>query len=155
MIRPRLFRMGRVIPRSRRDEVAGVVPGVCAERHGVAGQRGQRVGHRGHHADHAEGGVLDHGQAVVAAEDLAPHELDARAAQAERLELLDFVRQAADLGLFHFHRAQLGALLDQQAHLMAYVDNFFLFGMMAVCTFPLIFLFKRVTAPAKTVETVH
>ena len=45
--------------------------------------------------------------------------------------------------------------LDQQAHLMAYVDNFFLFGVLALCAFPLIFLFKRVTAPAKTVETVH
>ena len=44
---------------------------------GVAGQRGQRVGHRRHGADDAEGGVLDDGQAVIAAEDLAAQELDA------------------------------------------------------------------------------
>jgi DHA2 family multidrug resistance protein len=55
----------------------------------------------------------------------------------------------------HQAYATVNALLDQQAHLMAYVDNFFLFGVMAVCSFPLIFLIKRVTAPAKTVETVH
>jgi DHA2 family multidrug resistance protein len=47
------------------------------------------------------------------------------------------------------------SLLDQQAHLWAFVDNFFIFGAMALVTMPLIFLFKRVTAPAKTVETVH
>ncbi len=47
------------------------------------------------------------------------------------------------------------SLLDQQAHLWAFVDNFFIFGAMALVTLPLIFLFKRVTAPAKTLETVH
>jgi DHA2 family multidrug resistance protein len=47
------------------------------------------------------------------------------------------------------------SLLDQQAHLWAFVDNFFIFGALALVTMPLIFLFKRVTAPAKTVETVH
>lgn len=47
------------------------------------------------------------------------------------------------------------SLLDQQAHLLAFVDNFFIFGTMALVTMPLIFLFKRVVAPAKTVETVH
>ena len=47
------------------------------------------------------------------------------------------------------------SLLDQQAHLWAFVDNFFIFGAMALVAMPLIFLFKRVTAPAKTVETVH
>jgi DHA2 family multidrug resistance protein len=36
------------------------------------------------------------------------------------------------------------SLLDQQAHLWAYVDNFFLFGVLALCGIPLIFLFKRV-----------
>jgi DHA2 family multidrug resistance protein len=55
----------------------------------------------------------------------------------------------------HQAYAAVYSQLDQQAHLMAYVDNFFLFGVLAVCGFPLIFLFKRVTAPAKTVETVH
>jgi len=47
------------------------------------------------------------------------------------------------------------SLLDQQAHLWAFVDNFFIFGMMALVTMPLIFLFKRVNVTAKTVETVH
>jgi DHA2 family multidrug resistance protein len=47
------------------------------------------------------------------------------------------------------------SLLDQQAHLLAFVDNFFVFGAMALVAMPLIFLFKRVVAPAKTVETVH
>jgi len=47
------------------------------------------------------------------------------------------------------------SLLDQQAHLWAFMDNFFTFGVLAVVTMPLIFLFKRVTAPVKTIETVH
>lgn len=47
------------------------------------------------------------------------------------------------------------SLLDQQAHLLAFVDNFFIFGALALITMPLIFLFKRVVAPVKTVETVH
>ena len=83
--------------------------------HGVAGERGQRVGHGRDGADHAEGGVLDHRQAVVAAEDLAAEELDAQRPLAQRLELLDLVLQPADLGLFHLHRAQLDALLDGDA----------------------------------------
>jgi DHA2 family multidrug resistance protein len=36
------------------------------------------------------------------------------------------------------------SLLDQQAHLWAFVDNFFLFGVLALGAVPLIFLFKRV-----------
>jgi DHA2 family multidrug resistance protein len=55
----------------------------------------------------------------------------------------------------HQAYAAVYSLLDQQAHLWAYVDNFFLFGMAAVCSMPLIFLFKRVTAPAKTVPAAH
>ena len=55
----------------------------------------------------------------------------------------------------HQAYAAVYSLLDQQAHLLAYVDNFFIFGAMALIAMPLIFLFKRVTAPAKTVETVH
>ena len=66
-------------------------------------------------ADHAERGVLDDGQAVVAAEHLAPQELDAGRAFAERLQLLDLVLQPADLGLFHLHRAELDALVDRDA----------------------------------------
>jgi DHA2 family multidrug resistance protein len=34
--------------------------------------------------------------------------------------------------------------LDQQAHLWAFVDNFFVFGVLALCGIPLVFLFKRV-----------
>jgi DHA2 family multidrug resistance protein len=36
------------------------------------------------------------------------------------------------------------SLLDQQAHLWAFVDNFYLFGLLALAGVPLIFLFKRV-----------
>jgi DHA2 family multidrug resistance protein len=36
------------------------------------------------------------------------------------------------------------SLLDQQAHMWAFVDNFFLFGMLALAGIPLVFLFKRV-----------
>ena len=35
--------------------------------------------------------------------------------------------------------------LDHQAHLWAFVDNFRLFGLLALCGIPLIFLFKRIT----------
>jgi DHA2 family multidrug resistance protein len=38
------------------------------------------------------------------------------------------------------------SLLDQQAHLWAFVDNFFLFGLLALAGLPMIFLFKRVQA---------
>jgi DHA2 family multidrug resistance protein len=48
--------------------------------------------------------------------------------------------------------AGIYSVLDQQAHLWAYVDNFLKFGLLAVCTMPLIFLFKRVVAPAKPVK---
>jgi DHA2 family multidrug resistance protein len=47
------------------------------------------------------------------------------------------------------------SLLDQQAHLLAFVDNFFIFGALALITMPLIFLFKRVSAPIKPVATGH
>jgi DHA2 family multidrug resistance protein len=36
------------------------------------------------------------------------------------------------------------SLLDQQAHLWAFVDNFYLFGLLALAGIPLVFLFKRV-----------
>lgn len=39
--------------------------------------------------------------------------------------------------------AAVYALLDQQAHLWAFVDNFFLFGLLALAGIPLVFLFKR------------
>ena len=44
-------------------------------------------------------------------------------------------------------------VLDQQAHLWAFVDAFRLFGLMVLCCIPLIFLFKRVRhAPVRHVE---
>jgi DHA2 family multidrug resistance protein len=55
----------------------------------------------------------------------------------------------------HQAYAAVYALLDQQAHLWAYVDNFFLFGAAALIGLPLIFLFKRVTAPAKPAPAAH
>ncbi len=43
--------------------------------------------------------------------------------------------------------------LDHQAHLWAFVDNFRLFGLLALCGIPLIFLFKRIKhAPARAME---
>jgi DHA2 family multidrug resistance protein len=45
--------------------------------------------------------------------------------------------------------------LDRQAHLWAFVDNFRLFGLLALAGIPLIFLFKRIKrAPARATE-VH
>ena len=38
-------------------------------------------------------------------------------------------------------------LLNQQAHLWAFVDTFRVFGLMVLCCIPLIFLFKRVKRP--------
>ena len=55
----------------------------------------------------------------------------------------------------HQAYAAVYAVLDQQAHLWAYVDNFFMFGALAVVTLPLIFLFKRVTQPAKLPTGTH
>ncbi len=45
--------------------------------------------------------------------------------------------------------------LDQQSHLWAFVDNFSLFGWMAVGCLPLIFLFKRVSRPAAVKVDAH
>jgi DHA2 family multidrug resistance protein len=39
--------------------------------------------------------------------------------------------------------AAVYSLLDQQAHLWAFVDNFLLFGVLALAGIPLVFLFKR------------
>jgi DHA2 family multidrug resistance protein len=49
----------------------------------------------------------------------------------------------------HQAYAAVYALLDQQAHLWAFVDNFFIFGMLALGAAPLIFLFKRVQTAKK------
>jgi hypothetical protein len=43
--------------------------------------------------------------------------------------------------------------LDHQAHLWAFVDNFRLFGLLALAGIPLIFLFKRIKhGPVRAVE---
>jgi MFS transporter, DHA2 family, multidrug resistance protein len=49
----------------------------------------------------------------------------------------------------------LYSLLDQQAHLWAFVDNFYLFGLLALGGIPLIFLFKRVSYAKKTLAAAH
>ena len=55
------------------------------------------------------------------------------------------------------HQAYAGmySQLDQQAHLMAFTDNFYIFGAMALCGLPLVLLFKRVTPTAKRAPTGH
>jgi DHA2 family multidrug resistance protein len=47
------------------------------------------------------------------------------------------------------------SLLDQQAHLWAFVDNFYLFGLLALAGIPLVFLFKRVLTVKKPVVAAH
>jgi MFS transporter, DHA2 family, multidrug resistance protein len=47
------------------------------------------------------------------------------------------------------------SMLDQQAHLWAFVDNFFLFCLLALAGFPLIFLFQRVNYAKKPAPTSH
>ena len=51
--------------------------------------------------------------------------------------------------------AAVYSLLDQQAHLWAFVDNFYLFGLLTLCGIPLIFLFKRVQYAKKSVSAGH
>jgi DHA2 family multidrug resistance protein len=47
------------------------------------------------------------------------------------------------------------SLLDQQTHLWAFVDNFYLFGLLALGGIPLIFLFKRIKTVQKPAVTAH
>jgi DHA2 family multidrug resistance protein len=47
------------------------------------------------------------------------------------------------------------SLLDQQAHLWAFVDNFYIFGLLALAGIPLVFLFKRVQAGKKPSASAH
>jgi MFS transporter, DHA2 family, multidrug resistance protein len=47
------------------------------------------------------------------------------------------------------------SLLDQQAHLWAFVDNFYLFGLLALCGIPLVFFFKRITNVRKPTTAGH
>jgi DHA2 family multidrug resistance protein len=51
--------------------------------------------------------------------------------------------------------AAVYSLLDQQAHLWAFMDNFYLFGLLALFIIPLIFFFKRIKRPTQVapVET--
>jgi DHA2 family multidrug resistance protein len=51
--------------------------------------------------------------------------------------------------------AAIYSLLNQQAHLWAFVDNFFLFGLLALGGIPLIFLFKRVQFVKKASAPAH
>jgi DHA2 family multidrug resistance protein len=46
-------------------------------------------------------------------------------------------------------------ILNQQAHLWAFVDTFRVFGLMVLCCIPLIFLFKRTKQPAIQVVEVQ
>src|SRR5271167_1604014 len=47
------------------------------------------------------------------------------------------------------------SLLDQQAHLWAFVDNFYLFGLLALAGIPLVFLFKRIKSVTRPVAAAH
>jgi DHA2 family multidrug resistance protein len=47
------------------------------------------------------------------------------------------------------------SLLDQQAHLWAFMDNFYLFGLLALAGIPLVFLFKRIKTVQKPAVTAH
>jgi len=47
------------------------------------------------------------------------------------------------------------SLLDQQAHLWAFVDDFYLFGLLALAGIPLVFLFKRVQTVRKPAIAPH
>ncbi len=65
-------------------------------------------------SDHAEGCVLGHRQTVVAADGVALQEFDPRD-ELHDLQFLDLVIEAADLGFFEFHAAQLFGLLVANA----------------------------------------
>jgi MFS transporter, DHA2 family, multidrug resistance protein len=47
------------------------------------------------------------------------------------------------------------SLLDQQAHLWAFVDNFYMFGLLALGGIPLLFLFKRISTVKKPAAGAH
>jgi DHA2 family multidrug resistance protein len=47
------------------------------------------------------------------------------------------------------------SVLDQQAHLWAFVDNFFIFGVITVLAMPLIFFFKKVSYARKPAPGPH
>ena len=45
--------------------------------------------------------------------------------------------------------------LDRQAHLWAFVDNFYMFGLLALGGIPLVFLFKRIKTVQKPAVAAH
>jgi hypothetical protein len=47
------------------------------------------------------------------------------------------------------------SLLDQQAHLWAFVDNFLIFGILALLAIPLVVLFKRVKPSKAAAAAAH
>jgi len=51
--------------------------------------------------------------------------------------------------------AVIANTLDQQAHLLAFVDVFMLFGALALCGIPLLLLFKKVKSPQKPAPGAH
>lgn len=75
----------------------------------------------------------------------------------ERIEASQhlFAVHADSVTAMHQAYAGIYSILDQQAHLWAYVDNFFTFGLLAVGTIPLILLFKRIIAPAQAKPLAH
>jgi MFS transporter, DHA2 family, multidrug resistance protein len=66
-----------------------------------------------------------------------------------------FARHTDTVTAQHQAYATIYNTLDAQAHLWAFVDNFYLFGLLALCGIPLIFLFKRVRQPVKTSVVAH
>jgi DHA2 family multidrug resistance protein len=51
--------------------------------------------------------------------------------------------------------AAIYGTLDQQAHLWAFVDNFYMFGLLALGGIPLVFFFKRVQVVKRPVSAEH
>ena len=83
--------------------------------HSVASDRRQRVGDGSDRADDAEGGVLDHGEAMVAAENFTGEKFNSRRAFAEHLQFLNFVFQPTDFRLFKLHPAEFDGIVNRDA----------------------------------------
>src|SRR5262249_24790551 len=88
----------------------GVAGGEHAD--GVARERRQRVRHGRDGADDAERSVLGQRDAVLAAVSVGAQDLDAGGALGTDDQLLDLVRQPAELGLFKLFAAELFGLFD-------------------------------------------
>ena len=72
-------------------------------------------------------------------------------ATAEKL----FAHRTDPVTAMHQAYGAIYATLDQQAHLWAYVDNFYMFGIAALCGVPFIFLLRRVRIPSKPAPAAH